>query len=127
MNRKRVSFRALAAFVAAALLAGQLPGSQCVMAHDDASRSGATASAHVAEAASHHHTAPTTDASTSHHQHDGAESSECTMLVSCGAPALANTTLALRAIQANSNELTLSVATQHLNPTLLALTPPPRA
>lgn len=127
MKRKRASVRALAAFVAAALLAGQLPGGQCVMAHEDDPHSGAIASTQAADVAAHHHTAPSSDASTSQHQNDGAESSECTMLVSCGAPALAHTAIALKAIQANSIELTLSVATQHLNPTLFSLTPPPRA
>lgn len=95
------------------------------MAHEDAPHSGAIASAPAADA-SHHHTAPPADAAADH-QHDGDGSSECRMRVSCSAPALANTAIALKAIQASSHELTLSVATQHRSPTLPSLTPPPRA
>ena len=127
VNAKRTSVRALAAFVAAALLAGQLPAAECVMAHDDASATRSVAAVESSHAESHHHAEASTDSPTSHHQHDGGESASCTMLVSCGAPALANSTIALKAIQGISNELTLSVASQHLNPTLLSLTPPPRA
>ena len=124
---KRASFRTLAAVLAATLLAGQLPGGRCFMVHDDASDAGAIATQST-EAASPHHGSPPDESSPSHHQHDGGESSaSCTMLVSCGAPALANRTIALKAIQASSHELTLSVASQHSNPTLLSLTPPPRA
>ena len=125
MKPRRTSFRALAALVAAALLAGQLPGGQCVMVHEDASEGSSIATTQSSE--SHQHDGTSADAPPSHHQHDGGESASCTMLVSCGAPALANKNIALKAIQASSHEMTLSVASQHSNPTLLSLTPPPRA
>ena len=123
---KRASFRTLAAVLAATLLAGQLPGGRCFMVHDDVSDARAVA-VQSSESSPRHHGSPPAEPSPSHHQHDGGESASCTMLVSCGAPALANGTIALKAIQASSHELTLSVASQHSNPTLLSLTPPPRA
>ena len=123
---KRASFRTLAAVLAAALLAGQLPGGQCFMVHDNAPVAGAVA-VQPSEGASPHHGSAPVESSPSHHQHDSGESASCTMLVSCGAPALANKTIGLKAIQVSGHELTLSVASQHSNPTLLSLTPPPRA
>lgn len=125
VKAKKGSVRALAALMAVALLAGQLPGGQCVMAHETASPSATDSAPSVASL--HHHAAPSPEAPASHHQHDGAESGACTMMVSCGAPVLANGTIALKAVQANSDELTPSIAAHHLNPTLLAHTPPPRA
>ena len=72
-------------------------------------------------------TATSVESPDPHHQHHGDESPSCTMLVTCGAPALPRTEVALKAMQASRHALTLSVVPQYPNPTLLAHTPPPRA
>ena len=110
--------------MAAALLTGQLPGRQCVMAHDEVSESG---SARALAGGAHEHGDGSGDSGTSHHQHDGDDASACMMLVTCGTVAVAKSAVALRSVQAIAHELTAFVASQHSNPAALTHTPPPRA
>lgn len=94
------------------------------MAHADLSERAASA---PADPAPHHHGEAAAEAATSPDQHDGDDATACTMLVTCGAPAAVKSVVALKAVQAIGHPVTAFVVAQHPNPTLLGLTPPPRA